>query len=105
MVRPVVADGGGLVPGVQPHSRVQAGGAGAQGRGLGLTSGDLIGEDKLDEVDVGHFLLPGPHTVTAADPIPDDLRQAFDAINGRGGAHSYDVQPAHPARLRHEHRR
>jgi hypothetical protein len=24
----------------------------------------------------------GPHTITAADPIPDDLRQALDAING-----------------------
>jgi Transposase DDE domain len=24
----------------------------------------------------------GPHVVTAADPIPDDLRQALDAING-----------------------
>ena len=23
----------------------------------------------------------GPHTVTAADPIPDELRQALEAIN------------------------
>jgi hypothetical protein len=24
----------------------------------------------------------GPHTITAVDPIPDDLRQTLDAING-----------------------
>jgi hypothetical protein len=29
----------------------------------------------------------GPHTITAADPLPDDLRQAIDAINGRTDAH------------------
>jgi len=29
----------------------------------------------------------GPHTFTAADPIPDDLRQALDQIHGRAGAH------------------
>ncbi len=29
----------------------------------------------------------GPHTITAADPIPDDLRQAIDAINDPTGAH------------------
>ena len=29
----------------------------------------------------------GPHTITAADPVPDDLRQAIDAINGRTDAH------------------
>ena len=23
----------------------------------------------------------GPHTITAADPLPDDLRQALEAIN------------------------
>ena len=28
----------------------------------------------------------GPHTITAADPVPDDLRQAIDAINGRTDA-------------------
>jgi DDE family transposase len=26
----------------------------------------------------------GQHTITAADPLPDDLRQALDAINGTG---------------------
>ena len=29
----------------------------------------------------------GDHIITAADPIPDDLRQALDAINVRTGAH------------------
>ena len=29
----------------------------------------------------------GPHTITAADPIPDDLRNAIDTINGWTGAH------------------
>jgi hypothetical protein len=28
----------------------------------------------------------GDHILTAADPIPDDLRQALDAINGRARA-------------------
>jgi hypothetical protein len=29
----------------------------------------------------------GPHTITAADPIPGNLRTAIDAINGRTGTH------------------
>jgi hypothetical protein len=29
----------------------------------------------------------GPHTITAADPIPGDLSTAIDAINGRTGTH------------------
>jgi hypothetical protein len=29
----------------------------------------------------------GPRTITAADPLPDDLRGAIDRINGRSGAH------------------
>jgi hypothetical protein len=29
----------------------------------------------------------GDHVITAADPIPDDLRQALDAINGQTSAH------------------
>jgi transposase len=29
----------------------------------------------------------GAHTITAADPLPDDLRQALDRINRRPGAH------------------
>jgi hypothetical protein len=31
----------------------------------------------------------GPHTITAADPVPDDLRQALDQIHGRTGTHSF----------------
>ena len=27
-------------------------------------------------------ILAGQHTITAADPLPDDLRQALNAING-----------------------
>jgi hypothetical protein len=27
----------------------------------------------------------GPHTITAADPLPDDLRQALDAITRASG--------------------
>jgi hypothetical protein len=29
----------------------------------------------------------GPHTITAADPLPCDIRQAIDHIHGRTGAH------------------
>jgi len=29
----------------------------------------------------------GDHVIAAADPLPDDLRQALDAINSRTGAH------------------
>jgi hypothetical protein len=29
----------------------------------------------------------GPHAITAADPLPNDLRQALDHIHGRTGAH------------------
>jgi hypothetical protein len=29
----------------------------------------------------------GPHTITAATPVPDDLRQAIDQIHGRTGTH------------------
>jgi len=29
----------------------------------------------------------GPHVITAADPLPDDLRQALDRIHGRTSAH------------------
>ena len=55
----VVADGGGVVPGVQPHAGVEPGGAGAQRGGLGLAAGDLVGQDELEEVGVGHVLLAG----------------------------------------------
>jgi len=29
----------------------------------------------------------GTRTITAAEPLPDDLRQALDCINGDPGAH------------------
>ena len=29
----------------------------------------------------------GSHTITVADPLPDDLREALDRIGGRSGAH------------------
>jgi len=29
----------------------------------------------------------GSHIITAADPLPDDLREALDRIHGRSGAH------------------
>lgn len=29
----------------------------------------------------------GAHTITAADPLPDDLREAFDQIHRRDDAH------------------
>ena len=29
----------------------------------------------------------GEQTITAADPLPDDLRDAIDAINTNAGAH------------------
>jgi hypothetical protein len=29
----------------------------------------------------------GPHTITAADPLPDDLRHAINQIHGRSGTH------------------
>ena len=44
---PVEADLGGVVPVLQAHVGVQAGGAGSKrGRG-GLAAGDLVGEDQL----------------------------------------------------------
>jgi hypothetical protein len=32
-------------------------------------------------------ILAGTHTITAADPLPDDLRGALDRIHGRSAAH------------------
>lgn len=32
-------------------------------------------------------LQAGPHTITAADPLPADLRAALDKIHGRSAAH------------------
>src|SRR5215472_2317639 len=55
----VVADRGGLVPGVEPHAGVEPGGPGPQRGGFGLAAGDFVGEDEFEEVGVGHLLLPG----------------------------------------------
>jgi hypothetical protein len=55
----VVAHRRGGVPGVEAHARVQAGGPGAQRRGVGLAAGDLIGENELEEVGVRQMLLLG----------------------------------------------
>jgi hypothetical protein len=29
----------------------------------------------------------GPHAITAADPLPDELRDVLDAINGQAATH------------------
>src|SRR6185437_13353672 len=55
----VVGYGGGVVPGVEPHAVVEPGGAGAYRGGFGFAAGVLVGQDELEEVGVGHFLLPG----------------------------------------------
>ncbi|WP_405065540.1 hypothetical protein [Kribbella sp. NBC_01510] len=34
----------------------------------------------------------GAHTITAADPLPDDLREILRTIHGRDGAHSAQVR-------------
>jgi hypothetical protein len=55
----VVADGGGVIPVLKPHVRVQASRAGAAGGGAVVPAGDFIGEQQLEEVVVWHVLLPG----------------------------------------------
>ena len=45
----VVADGGGVVPGVEAHAGVQPGGVGAPSRGGGVAAGGLVGEDEFEE--------------------------------------------------------
>ena len=50
----VVGDLGGVVPAVQGHGRVEAGGAGAAVGGGGLAAGDFVGEDELEELGVAH---------------------------------------------------
>ena len=55
----VVGDLGGVVPAVQGHGRVETRSAGAPvGRG-GLASGDLVGEDELEELGVAHLVGGG----------------------------------------------
>jgi len=48
----VVADCGGAVPGVEPQGRVEPCGPGAERRGLGFATADLVGKDELQEVGV-----------------------------------------------------
>ena len=56
---PVVGEVVELVPGVQAHGGVQAGGTGAQHRRAGLAAGDLVGQDQLQERGVAHLVLAG----------------------------------------------
>ena len=34
-----------------------------------------------------YSIAAGQHTITAVDPVPDDLAQALDAIKARSDAH------------------
>ena len=56
---PVVAHRGVLVPGVQAHGGIQAGGAGSPGCGAGVAAGGFVGEDQFEERGVGQVLLAG----------------------------------------------
>jgi hypothetical protein len=56
---PVVAHGGVLIPGVQPHGRVQAGCAGPSCGGAGVAAGGFVGEDQLEKRRVGQVLMAG----------------------------------------------
>jgi len=78
---PVVADSGGLVPGIEPHGRVQPGGAGPQARGLGLAAGVLVGQDQLEEVRVGHLLLAGQ-----GEPVGEGVEHLAELERPQGRA-------------------
>ena len=56
--RVVVTDLGSVVPPVQGHRRVEAGGARASLGAGALAPADLIGEDEFEELGVAE--LPGP---------------------------------------------
>ena len=49
----VVGDRRGVVPVVEAHGRVEAGGPGPEGGGVGVATGDLIGQDDLEELSMG----------------------------------------------------
>jgi hypothetical protein len=49
----------------------------------GAVLGDRVGEGGA----WGGANIGGAHTVTAADPLPVDLRAALDQIHGRSAAH------------------
>jgi hypothetical protein len=55
----VVADRGGVVPGVQLHLGIQVGGLGAAGGGLAVAAGDLVGQQHLQEVVMRQPVGPG----------------------------------------------
>ena len=55
----VVVDLGGGVPVLQCHVGVESGGAGPQAGAGGLSAGDLVGEDELEELGVGQVALFG----------------------------------------------
>jgi len=73
---PVVGDAGLVVEVLQPHGRVQAGGAGAPFGGGGVAAGHLVGEDQLQELGVaevagagqGEPLGEGGHQLAELDP-------------------------------------
>ena len=81
---PVVGEVVGLVPGVQPHGRVQAGGAGAQHRRAGLAAGDLVGQEQLEERGVAHLALPGQREPLGQGVLePAELERLQRPASGR----------------------
>ena len=87
----VVADGAVCVEVVQPHGRVQAGGAGAARRGGGVAAGDLVGQDQLQELGVGQVagagqgepLGQGGQQLAELDPRSSD--RSSGVMTGAGG--------------------
>jgi hypothetical protein len=59
--------------------------AGGRGRGTGREPGGGWSIRKFVKTARRYRTIEiqaGPHVITAADPLPDDLRQALEAING-----------------------
>jgi hypothetical protein len=79
----VVGDFGGVVPAIQGHGRVELGGAGAPVGAGGLASGDLVGEDELEELGVAHAAglgegeTLGERVEAAAELHPAQQRSQF----------------------------
>jgi hypothetical protein len=55
---PIEGDVGGVVPGLQHHGGVETRRTGAHRGGAAVTACHLVGEDELEEVLVGHVVLP-----------------------------------------------
>jgi putative hemolysin len=55
----VVVDFGAAVPVLQGHVRVEPGASGPEAGGAGLSAGDFVGEDQLEELVVGQAALFG----------------------------------------------